>query len=150
MTEEINFYSNKKDYGWMSNFYRATIIIDGEEYPTTEHYYQSQKAETEELRRWIASAPTPYLAAMAGRALRAFKGEISPSLWDRRKDTVMMTALRCKFNQNDDLRAKLLATGDAVLHEDSPNDMYWGKKGQDKLGKFLMQLRDEYRGQGSE
>jgi predicted NAD-dependent protein-ADP-ribosyltransferase YbiA (DUF1768 family) len=43
------------------------------------------------------------------------------------------------------LKEKLLATGDAILHEDSPTDVFWGKKGEDWLGKLLMKVRDEIR-----
>ncbi len=53
----------------------------------------------------------------------------------------MRKALYAKFIQNLDLREMLLATGDAELHEDSPTDMVWGRRGQDLLGKLLMELR---------
>ncbi len=57
----------------------------------------------------------------------------------------MKNGLRAKFTQNSDLKEKLLATGNAVLHEDSPTDMIWGAKGKDMLGKLLMQIREELR-----
>ena len=41
------------------------------------------------------------------------------------------------------MKEKLLATGDVELHKDSPTDTYWGIKGLDKLGKFLMKIREE-------
>ena len=55
---------------------------------------------------------------------------------------------RAKFIQHPDLREKLLSTGDAILHEDSPWDKYWGYAkggGLDRLGKLLMQVREELR-----
>jgi ribA/ribD-fused uncharacterized protein len=151
--EEINFYSRKKnDYGFLSNFYPAKMKIDGKEYATNEHFYQSQKAIKPELQEWIRTAPTPYAAMIMGRHLRASKGEFDPDWekpwiteWPHKKIAVMMEGLRCKFRQNPDLKEKLLATGDAVLHEDSPDDMCWGKKGQDWLGRLLMKVRDEMR-----
>jgi len=57
----------------------------------------------------------------------------------------MITAIRAKFSQNPELKRKLLDSGDRKLHEDSPSDMYWGVKGQDKLGRILMNIRDELR-----
>ena len=44
-----------------------------------------------------------------------------------------------------DLKQKLIDTGDARLHEDSPSDMFWGVKGKDMLGKLLMEVRDKLR-----
>ena len=62
MTEEINFYSRKEEYGWLSNFWRSSQIINNTEYPTNEHYYQAQKAISLEIKKWIANAPNPFLA----------------------------------------------------------------------------------------
>jgi ribA/ribD-fused uncharacterized protein len=109
-------------------------------YSTNEHYYQSQKAKERDVYIWISNAPNPYLAMIAGRALREGKELVDD--WDSIKVDVMLKGLRAKF-ENPELREKLLATGDAVIHEDSPTDMFWGKKGEDWLGRLLMQVRDE-------
>lgn len=45
------------------------------------------------------------------------------------------------------LRIQLGAMGDAVIHEDNPDDPFWGKNGKDMLGKLLMQVRQEIRGE---
>ena len=140
--KEINFYSSKKDYSWLSNFWKCPQIINGISYPTNEHYYQSKKALYPHLQKWIREAPTPYLAMKAGRALRQKNMTYD---WDSRKVDIMLNGLRAKF-KDPELRQKLLDTGDAVLHEDSPSDIFWGKKGKDMLGKLLMQVRDEIRG----
>ena len=140
--DEINFYSRDKEYDWLSNFARYPQVVDGKTYKTNEHYFQSQKTLNAQVSEWIASAPTPYLAMCAGRNLR--KGiEFRPD-WEQVKAEVMLKGLRAKF-QNPELAQKLLATGDAVLHENSPTDMIWGKKGQDLLGKLIMKVRDELR-----
>jgi len=143
---EINFYSKRgNEYGFLSNFWPSPMVIDGKEYPTNEHYYQSQKAVKPEQVEWIRNSPTAFLAMKAGRSLRMEKGELQIH-WELMKLDVMLKGLREKFKQNPDLRARLLATGDAVLHEDSPTDMVWGKKGRDALGILLMQVRRELRG----
>jgi len=64
-------------------------------------------------------------------------------MWDDKKDEVMLTGIRAKFSQNPELKKKLLDSGDSKLHENSPSDMYWGVKGKDKLGKILMNVRNE-------
>jgi ribA/ribD-fused uncharacterized protein len=63
----------------------------------------------------------------------------------------MREAVLAKFTQNADLRAVLLATGDADLVEHTSNDDYWGDggdgHGKNKLGRILMSVRDELRAQ---
>ncbi len=141
MTQEINFYSRKPLYGFLSNFHRCSQVVDGITYSTNEHYYQSKKAVHEDMEIWIASAPSPYMAMRAGRMLRPYEFRAD---WDDVKLDVMLTGLRSKF-ADPHLRNRLLDTGDAILHEDSPTDMFWGKKGKDHLGRLLMQVRDEIR-----
>lgn len=61
----------------------------------------------------------------------------------------MRQAVRAKFTQHDDIRAILLATGDAKLVEHTDNDAYWGDggdgSGKNLLGQILMEVRDELR-----
>jgi len=45
MSEKIYFYKTNEEYGYMSNFSRHAITIDNKTYMTTEHYFQSKKAE---------------------------------------------------------------------------------------------------------
>lgn len=138
--KEINFYFRKGEYGWMSNFWRHTQIVDDTLSPTNEHYYQSQKAKNPLIGAWIRFAINPYLAMCAGRSLR--KGKELIEDWDEKKVTIMLKGLRAKFKDKE-LRTRLLATGNATIHEDSPTDMFWGKKGKDMLGKCLMKVREE-------
>lgn len=140
---EINFYFRKQEYGWLSNFYRMNQTVNGKEYLTNEHFYQSMKALHPENENWIAAAPNPFLAMKAGRSLR--EGRELVDNWDEIKVAIMAVGLRAKFFQNKFLIEKLLSTGTAKLHEDSPSDMFWGKKGRDMLGKLLMLVRQEIR-----
>lgn len=144
--KEIRFYKKDDPYGWMSNFHRAVIDIGGIIYQTSEHYYQSRKAIDGTYIDWIVKAPTPHLAFKAARCL---KPEDIRSDWDNIKVNVMEKALRAKFMQHPDLAKKLLRTGDAILIEDSPVDSFWGcgkdGKGQNMLGKLLMNIRETLR-----
>lgn len=136
----ILFYSRRLRYGFLSNMYLCRIRIDGQIYKSVEHYYQSRKAMRSEVRGWICAAPIAYFAFSAGRALR--KKDMVGG-WQKKRLMVMKKALYAKFTQNKDLKEKLLKTGDAVLHEDSPTDMFWGMRGKDNLGKMLMKLRSQ-------
>jgi ribA/ribD-fused uncharacterized protein len=141
--EEINFYLRKEKNGWCSNFWRAQQVVNHYVFDSNEHYYQSEKATTKEIEDWIAAAPNPFLAMMAGRSLR--KGKELREDWEFVKLTIMHTGLLAKFSQNENLKQLLLDTGDAEIHEDSQTDMFWGKKGKDHLGKLLMHVRNELR-----
>ena len=150
MTEEINFYSTITEYSWLSNFYSVNIFDDNPDHPclagyegawymSVEHAYQAYKTLDKTWFDRISLAESP------GEAKKlASQAPLRPD-WEDIKYLVMIKFLRLKFTQNDDLKAKLLATGDAVLHEDSKTDLVWGKKGKDLLGKFLMQVREEIR-----
>ncbi|MFX1295973.1 MAG: NADAR family protein [Promethearchaeota archaeon] len=142
MVKDIYFYGRIRGridarFRFLSNYYKAKIIVDGKEYATTEHYYQSKKHAGTDLEEKIRRAPTP------GKAKSLAWTKNLPIDWEIRKEDVMLVALRAKFDQNPDLAEKLLATGDANLHEDSPTDIYWGVKGADRLGKLLMKVREE-------
>jgi len=144
MPDDIYFHEKTKDrtdgeYWFLSNFYKAVMIIDNKEYATVEHYFQSMKYAGTELEEIIRLAFTPAKAKKL-----AWTRELPPD-WPGIKEGVMLTALRAKFSQHSKLAAKLLATGNARLHEDSPTDMYWGVKGLDRSGKLLMIVRDELR-----
>lgn len=144
--ERIGFYIRTEPYGFLSNFHRAYQRIDGKIYRTNEHYYQSMKARDSHTEGWIASAPKAFHAMKAGRALR--ENETMPE-WETTKVGVMLTGLRAKFSQNPCLKQALFDTGDAELFEDSPTDMFWGGQlegSKNMLGKLLMQVRDELRG----
>jgi ribA/ribD-fused uncharacterized protein len=130
-------------YRFLSNFYEAVIKDkDGIEYLSTEHYYHCQKAVDENDFIKVMVSSTPKAAKENGKTIAIRKD------WDSVKDNIMLTALRLKFTQHQDLKIKLLATGDDELIEWAPwGDTYWGvnKKyeGQNKLGKMLMQVREE-------
>jgi len=139
--EHIFFFYREGEYGWLSNFWRCPQVVGELLYPTNEHFYQSEKAADPQVKAWIIKAPSPYLAMKAGRSLR--RKEMVEN-WDEIKVSVMLRGLRAKF-KDPILRQRLLGTGNALLHEESPNDLFWGVKGQDMLGKLLVQVRSEIR-----
>jgi ribA/ribD-fused uncharacterized protein len=72
--------------------------------------------------------------------------ELRPD-WEDVKIDIMRQVLKSKFTQNPELKAQLIATGDAELIEGNNwNDRFWGVcrgKGQNHLGKLLMEVRAE-------
>ena len=96
----------------------------------------------------------------ACKALGKSVANFNQQLWDSSKEEIIYNANYAKFSQNPELKAALLATGDAIIAEASPYDKIWGIglkatdpesqdpmkwKGQNLLGKALMRVRDELR-----
>ncbi len=138
----IRFYRVREPYGFCSNFAPFPIMIDGETWPTSEHYFQAQKFYDLAIQARIRGAASPTEAAALGRS-REFP--LRPD-WEQIKDEVMYTVLQAKFTQHAELRDALLATGDATLIEHTSNDVYWADggdgRGRNMLGILLMRLRD--------
>lgn len=140
----LNFYTTKGELGFCSNFYRAKILLDGKEWPTTEHYYQAQKMLNPEHQEWIRNSSSPKVAAHLGRTLPCRED------WDQIKFDIMKKAVRAKFEQHPDLKEKLKATIPHILVEHTAGtrrpDSVWGDgvagEGQNWLGKILMEIRD--------
>jgi ribA/ribD-fused uncharacterized protein len=141
----IRFYSTTDEYGCFSNFWPASIELGGKTWRTTEHYFQAQKFAGTPREEEIRRATSPMIAARMGRSRQH---RLRPD-WERVKDDVMRQAVRAKFVQHADLRAILLATGDALLVEHTDRDAYWGDggdgSGRNMLGRILMEVRDELR-----
>jgi len=144
----IYFYKVNDPYGCFSNFSPHPIHLEGLDWKTVEHYYQSHKyagTAYEDLMEKIRQAETPEDAAAMGR---------SPSLtlrsdWEEAKQAVMWKGVLTKFLTHRDIQEVLLATGDERIVEDSARDYYWGRgkdgTGRNELGKMLMAVREEIR-----
>jgi ribA/ribD-fused uncharacterized protein len=145
MSETIRFYSTKEAYGCFSNFAAYPIVLGGKIWPTSEHYFQAQKFEDALHQEAIRAEKSPMVAARMGRS----RSKKLRADWESVKDSVMLEAVRAKCDQHQDVRATLLATGDALLVEHTENDCYWGDggdgSGKNVLGRILMQVRDEMR-----
>lgn len=156
MAMAIKFYTTKTKYGCFSNFSRHGFFLDGNYWPTSEHYYQSQKfagtgvtveenGKTVLYEDVIRNAPNPKTAADLGRD----KTKPMRSDWDEVKDDVMRKVVMHKFTVHEACRKTLLETGEDELIEDSPVDWYWGcgsdGSGKNMLGVILMETRKALR-----
>lgn len=145
------------EHFFLSNFYPAptTAEIAGVEgsFLTGEHLFQAYKSlfalPGQDKQVWVKQfldAKTPGKAKYVGRSIR-----IDVTGWDNFAVTAMKKNIFAKFNQHDDLREQLVATGDLVLIEYNDwNDTIWGVskktgKGKNQLGELLMRLRNYYK-----
>lgn len=129
-------------YGFLSNFYEASVYVGGKRHITVEHAYQAAKATDPATKELIRNAATPYIAKKLGKSVQL------PPDWDVKKVDVMRELVRQKF-QNPFLSDKLLETGDAeLIHANTWGDRTWGVyngAGDNWLGRMLMEVREELR-----
>jgi ribA/ribD-fused uncharacterized protein len=160
--EPILFFGADESKGEFRNFSNMSahpIDVDGKKYQTVEHYFQGMKAETfgdSETFDKILLAKTPKAVKAIGQKVANFDEE----KWNSVKDGIMEMGVRTKFVQHPELRKQLMETGDKLIGEANARDSYWGIgtsiesdksgvpskwRGQNKLGKILMNLRSEFR-----
>ncbi len=134
-------------YDFLSNFYPATVSIDGLEYLSSEAAFQAYKCKNIEDRQ-------QFTRIAADEAKRLGRRAALRSDWEQVKLDVMRRVVRAKFEQHPNLAQYLLDTGDADLIEGNTwNDVYWGVdlrtgEGENHLGKILMAQRQEFRKNG--
>ena len=141
--DAIQFYRVSDPFGCFSNFAAYPIALDGQVWPTAEHYFQAQKFVDTSYREQIRSSATPMEAARLGRdRTRGLRQD-----WDRIKDEVMYRVVLAKFTQHPDIKTMLLSAGNARLVEHTKSDSYWADGGdgcgKNMLGQILMHVRDE-------
>lgn len=127
------------DMYFLSNFYPAEFIYKGVKYLNSEAAFHAQKQPGREHEFANLS---PDQAKKLGRSVELRKD------WETVKNDIMHDIVYEKFNQNPDLRRRLIDTGDAYLIEGNWwGDTYWGVCkgiGKNQLGVILMKVRDEF------
>jgi ribA/ribD-fused uncharacterized protein len=144
-----------RDFSTMSNH---EIEIEGTKYPSVEHYYQAMKAiafKDDETLKKIMKTKTSKAVKALGNKVKDFNEE----KWNEQRFDAMYKAVRAKFVQHPELREKLVETGDKKIGYADARDMYWSIgtsmglekakspskwRGQNVLGKILMELREEF------
>lgn len=156
----LGFWGNESPF---SNFYPCEIRIAYQNkervLKTSEHLFMIFKAnrfdDLDAIEK-IIDAQSPMKAKSIGRSVK----EYDDDAWRVERYTYMVQALVLKFSQNDELRERLLATGDIHLVEASPYDAIWGVKlkvndpkilkqsewkGKNLLGEALMHAREIFK-----
>jgi len=108
-----------------SQWFDAPFVLDGQRYPTAEHYMMAEKARLfrdDAALAQVLSAANPGAAKSAGRKVKGF----DEALWLEHRFDIVVRANRAKFEQNKAMAKFLLQTGDQVLVEASPVDAIWG------------------------
>lgn len=131
----------RDNYFFLSNFYEIPVFYNGLVYQNNESAFQAQKCilSTDRIK-FINLNPSE--AKTLGRKVHLRKD------WENVKVDIMADIVKAKFDQNPDLKEKLLNTKDEYLVEGNTwGDKIWGQvngQGQNLLGNILMNLRSEY------
>ena len=138
-----------------SQWFEAGFDVDGNSYPTAEHFMMAEKARLfsdQEMLARILECRSPSEAKSFGRKVKGFDNEI----WTSNCYEIVVRGNVQKFSQNPRLAHWLLSTEPAVLVEASPTDPIWGIgvhhddpasrdpfkwPGQNLLGFALMKVR---------
>ena len=153
----IYFYghSRSKKYKEFSQFFKSPFVKDGVQYLWAEQWMMSNKARLmgdDHSLKLILAAQKPSEVKKLGRKVKPWDNK----LWNTHKYNIVLEGTRLKVAQNPDIKRILLETGDAIIAEAAANDRIWGIglnivkaragkawRGQNLLGKALMQVRDE-------
>lgn len=155
--EYVFFWMDNEENGCFSQWYQAKMVIDGVEYENCEQYMMAKKALAMgdvEYYVLIMHETDPSQIKKLGRQIRGFDSE----KWKACAPKIIYDGNKAKFEQNEDLKSELLATGDAILAEASPYDLIYGIglkasdpdarnenkwQGKNLMGKTLMKIREE-------
>lgn len=140
----------------LSNFYPVAFRYKGLPMHSSEQAYMLEKAwffEDTESADLLLKCTSPGMAKGLGRKVKGY----DDTRWSEVRYAKMVEVLRAKFSADYPLEF-LIATDKRILVESSPTDTIWGVglseatplvlnpanwKGQNLLGKALMQVRDE-------
>jgi N-glycosidase YbiA len=128
-------------YAFLSHVAPCPVRLEGVVFATVEHAYQAAKALSPERREAIQRCPTPAAAKRLGRTL-----EVRPD-WEAITLDVMRQLLRQKFRR-EPWRTWLLAVSGPIVEDHDSGDTFWGVcrgRGENHLGRLLMQIREEWR-----
>lgn len=143
--------------GYLSNWYMSDFVADNIKFTSMEQYMMYKKAQLfndKEIMQEILSTDNVGKIKMLGRSVKNY----DEVLWNGVRQIIVYEGLYAKFNQNESLRKKLLATENDILAECAVSDCIWGIglamndekrlsteewRGQNLLGFAIMQVREK-------
>lgn len=152
----ICFHNPDEENGFLSNWYLSDFSADCIHFSSMEQYMMYKKAvcfnDTETADRILKTEDVSEIKAL-GRIVAGYDDNI----WSGIRQVTVYQGLLEKFSQNDELKDKLLKTGNSVLAECAVKDTIWGIglsmrdpdrlemrkwKGKNLLGYTLMMVRE--------
>lgn len=152
----ICFHNPDEDNGYLSNWYPSHFTVNGTAFSSMEQFMMYRKA----ICFNDEAAAVQILSTSDAAGIKALGRQVAnydESMWNGIRQIVVYEGLMAKFSQNDGLKAKLKATGNAVLAECAVKGRIWGIglsmndpdrlnkakwNGQNLLGYALMMVRE--------
>lgn len=149
--ETVAFSKADMEWGILGNFGRATVVVDGVAFRTTERLFQVMKFSDPEARKAIFLEPNPWKGKrVIARAFEKTVG-VRPD-WGEIIVDALKFCLMTKYGQCPEFRSELARTGTRYIVEKasprpdtysaklSPDGRTWS--GSNLMGRLLMELRD--------
>lgn len=139
------FFSRSDTESLLGSWAPYAFRLEGQEWPTVEHYFQALKFREAEYQERIRAAKSPKEARKLGRSKRQPLRED----WKKVREVVLTRAIYTRARTYNQLAAALLETGDKTLVENNAYDYFWGcgrdRRGENRYGKVLMKVRARLR-----
>lgn len=155
----ICFHNPDEENGYLSNWYLSDFTIDDIAFSSMEQYMMYEKAilfhDQETAEKILQTDNVAEIKAL-GRTVQNF----DDTVWVKSREEIVYKGVFEKFRQNPKLRKRLERTGEEVIAECAVKDKIWGIglsmkdedrfcvdrwKGQNLLGKILMDVRKEFK-----
>lgn len=152
----VCFHNPDEENGYLSNWYPSAFTVDGIAFSSMEQYMMYRKAicfQDEAVAAEILATDDVAEIKALGRKVSNY----DENIWNGVRQIVVYEGLLAKFSQNENLKEKLKATGNAILAECAVKDRIWGIglsmkdpnrldkskwNGQNLLGYALMMVRE--------
>ncbi|MCM1508969.1 MAG: NADAR family protein [Ruminococcus flavefaciens] len=121
----ICFHNPDEENGYLSNWYLSDFIVNGVKFTSMEQYMMYQKAvcfHDGEIASQILDTNDVAQIKALGRLVAGY----NEHHWNGVRQIIVYNGLIAKFSQNQDLKAMLIDTGDALLAECAVKDRIWG------------------------
>lgn len=153
--EMVCFHNVEDENSYLSNWYPCNFKVDTLVFSSLEQYMMYKKAmcfNDLDTASKIMNTNDCRIIKELGRQVKNY----DDTYWNGIRQIVVYEGLYAKFNQNKDLKEKLLATNDALLVECAINDRIWANgiaitdnkrfdinnwTGKNLLGYTLMMVR---------
>lgn len=153
----ICFHNPDEENGYLSNWYMSYFKVNGIEFSSMEQYMMYKKAlcfnDRGSADKILETDDVAEIKAL-GRGVSGYDDHY----WNGVRQVIVYEGLIAKFSQNEDLKKRLLETGNDMLAECAVKDRIWGIglsmidpdrqdmskwKGQNLLGYALMMVRNK-------
>ena len=151
------FHNPEEENGYLSNWYLSDFKVDSIQFSSMEQYMMYKKAivfnDTKIAKEILETTDVSKIKAL-GRQVSNY----NDTYWNGVRQIIIYKGLFEKFSQNEDLKKRLLNTGNDILAECAVQDKIWGIgismkdvtrwniekwRGQNLLGFALMMVRED-------